>query len=130
MRYFIVVFLMFPSFVMAGDFAFIDVIGSIWESIWIFISVDIPAFIERVTAYIIKFIVLLKFNMLIHSTEFAYSIAVEVLESLNMTQIVNQSIGRLDSDIVQTLADIRFFDAVQLIIEAFVTRFILDMMGW
>lgn len=130
MRYFILLALVFSPTVFAADFEFISTIGSIFESIWVFISVDIPAFFGRVFAYIIKYVVLLKFTTLIHTTEFAYSIAIEVMQSLNITQLINSSIGRLDSDIVQTLIDIRFFDSAQLVIEALLTRFILDMMGW
>ncbi|WP_042149489.1 MULTISPECIES: hypothetical protein [unclassified Pseudoalteromonas] len=130
MRYFIIFTLFFSSSVFAADFDFIATIGSIFESIWIFISEDIPYFFERLLAYIIKYTVLLKFNTLIHTTEFAYSIATDILQTLNLTQIINSSIGRLDSDLVQTLINIRFFDAAQLIIEACLTRFILNMMGW
>jgi len=130
MRYLILFTVFFSSSVFAADFDFIAIIGSIFESIWIFISVDIPNFFNRLLAYIIKYTVLLKFNTLIHTTEFAYSIATDILQTLNLTQIINASIGRLDSDLVQTLINIRFFDAAQLIIEACLTRFILNMMGW
>lgn len=130
MRFFIIFTLFFSSSVFAADFDFIATIGSIFESIWVFISVDIPNFFQRLLAYIIKYTVLLKFNTLIHTTEFAYSIATDILQTLNLTQIINSSIGRLDSDLVQTLINIRFFDAAQLIIEALLTRFILNMMGW
>jgi len=130
MRYLILITLVFTPSVFAGDFDFIASVGSIFESIWTFISVDIPHFFERLLAYIIKYVVLLKFNTLIHTTEFAYSIATEVLNTLNITQVINSSIGRLDSDIAQTLIDVRFFDGAQLIIEACLTRYILNMVGW
>jgi len=130
MRYLILLSVFFVPSAFAADFALFTAIGEIMESIWVFFTVDIPHFINRLFVYLVKFFVFLKFNALIASTEFAYSVAKLMLEQLTLSDVINNSIGNLNSDIVQTLIDVNFFSGAQLIIEAFVTRYVLDILGW
>lgn len=125
---FIVFILFFSSASFAGGFT--DSISSFFMSIWEYLTVDIPLFFQSLFVYILKYIVLAKIDSLIWFTEFAYSIAVSFIDNMNMTDVIQSSLGQLDSDIVQTLIDVRFFDCFQLIVEAFVARYILDFMKW
>lgn len=131
MRLFFILFIVFYSASsFSAGFGFLDYASGFFNSIWLFFTVDVPNFILNIFLYILEYAILLKINSLIFFTEFAFSLSVSFLDSINLVDILNSSISQLDSDILQTLVDVRFFDGVQLIIEAFVARFILDMMGW
>jgi hypothetical protein len=132
MRIIFLLFIMFCSFdVFASTgFSFVDSISQFFGAIWNFFTISIPNFITNAFVYILKYIILAKINSIIFFTDVSYSIAVSFLQSVNLTDILNTAFASLDSDLVQTLIDIRFFDGAQLIIEAFVARYILNMMGW
>jgi hypothetical protein len=123
-------FCSFDAFASTTPFTFIDSITEFFFAIWNFLTITLPAFVMNLFAYILKYILLSKLETLIFFTEFSYTIALSFLESVNLTEVLNTAFSSLDSDLAQTLIDIRFFDGAQLIIEAFVARYILNMMGW
>lgn len=68
--------------------------------------------------------------MKLETLKFAWDIAKEILDDLNITAAINQAWGRLDSE---TLAWFSFFkipEALNTLITAVVTRFVLARIGW
>jgi hypothetical protein len=132
MRIIFLLFIMFCSFdVFASTgFSFVDSISQFFGAIWNFLTISIPNFITNAFIYILKYLILAELSSMIFFTDVAYSVAVSFLQAVNLTDVLNVAFSSLDSDLAQTLIDIRFFDGAQLIIEAFVARYILNMMGW
>jgi hypothetical protein len=132
MKIFLILIIILFSFDVHASSAipFVDSISNFFSSIWNFLVITLPNFIQNLFAYILKYIILSKISSLIFFTDIAYSVASTFLQNISLTDILNSTFSSLDSDLVQTLIDIRFFDSAQLIIEAFVARFILNMLGW
>jgi hypothetical protein len=125
---FIVFVLLFSSSSFAGGFT--DSISSFFMSIWEYLTLDIPVFIKTFLNWALQYILLAKLTSMLFMSQLAYTLASSFIENLSLVEVVQASIGSLDSDIVQTLIDVRFIDGFTLIMEAFVTRYILDMMKW
>jgi len=125
---FIIFVLLFSSSSFAGGFT--DSVASFFGSMWEYLTIDIPLFLKNFLTWLLQYIILAKVTSMIFFSQFAYTIASTFIDNLSLVDVIQTSIGSLDSDIVQTLIDVRFFDAFTLIMEAFVTRYILDFMKW
>jgi hypothetical protein len=127
-----ILFILFVLLFSASSFAggFTDSVSSFFMSIWEYFTVDIPLFLKTFLIWLLEYIILAKINSMIFFSQVAYSIASTFIDNLSLVSVIQSSIGQLDSDIVQTLIDVRFFDAFTLIMEAFVARYILDFMKW
>ena len=92
-----------------------------------FIFFDIPSKIVQFMAWLGTYIVWIKLLIIQSSLESSHDLAVKLIDSLNMTQVINSAVSNLPPDTRQILIGIRFFDGLQLVIEAYVTRFIYSM---
>jgi len=125
---FIIFVLLFSSSSFAGGFT--DSVASFFVSMWEYLTLDIPLFLKNFLTWLLQYIMLAKLTSMIFFSQLAYTVASTFIDNLSLVDVIQTSIGSLDSDIVQTLIDVRFFDAFTLIMEAFVTRYILDFMKW
>ena len=125
---FFVFVMLFSTSAFAGGF--IDSVSSFFSSTWEYLTLDIPLFMKNFLTWLLQYIILAKVTSMIFFSQLAYTVASTFIDNLSLVTVIQSSIGQLDSDIVQTLVDVRFFDAFTLIMEAFVTRYILDFMKW
>lgn len=95
------------------------------NDIWDFFDKDVPEFFERALAYIIKQVVLFKINAQIESMKLAWSISKEVLESFQIGSKIASTANALPQDVKAALVDLRFFDALNIIAQAFIARYVL-----
>lgn len=98
-----------------------------FDSFWNFIFYDTPSMITRFFAWLETYIIYLKIYTLVSSLQFAHQVALNFIEQMNITSVVNVATAALPNDVRQTLIDVRFFDGLSLIIEAFITRLIFSM---
>jgi hypothetical protein len=127
-----ILFIIFVLVFSSSSFAvgFTDSVGGFFNSIWDYLTLDIPAFIKTFLVWCLQYILLAKVTAMLFMSQIAYTVASTFIDNLTLVDVIQSSIGQLDSDIVQTLIDVRFFDAFTLIMEAFVARYVLDMMKW
>jgi hypothetical protein len=127
-----ILFIIFVLVFSSSSFAvgFTDSVGGFFEAIWQYLILDIPDFIKNFMVWCLEYILLAKITTMIFMSQIAYTVAISFIENLTLVDVIESSIGQLDSDIVQTLIDVRFFDCFTLIVEAFVARYVLDMMKW
>ncbi|MBV7296617.1 DUF2523 family protein [Enterovibrio paralichthyis] len=106
-----------------------DWIVNVLEEISAFIT-GIPDFIERSVAYMIEASVLIKVKMMIHTVDFAYGVAQHILVDLSIDSLLRRAISSLPSEYQGLFGAVGLFKAINIIIEAAVTRFVLKVLGW
>lgn len=122
------VFMLFPSFAYAGMIDgisgfFSSLLGYV-ESFWAFLTVGIPTIIGDFFVWLSSYLLYLKFTFLLSGLEFAHSVATTFLEMINISDAINVAIDALPQDFKQIAIDIRFFDALTLVIEAWITKMV------
>jgi hypothetical protein len=128
MKYLFLVFvLLFSSFSFASgtqSIGFFDGIFKFFYDLFYFFTDVVPSVITQFFVYLSTYVLYIKFVLLKASLEFAHSVALGFLDLADVTGVINSAISSLPSDLQQVAADIRFFDGLTLIVEAFITRFV------
>lgn len=109
--------------------ALIDWAADVFNGIGAFIEHS-PNFIERIFAYLIEFAVYVKFYLMLQTMEFAYGIAQALISNLGIDSLVSDAVSSLPAEqrgIFQAFGALR---AITILLEAAVTRFVLNFMGW
>ncbi len=99
--------------------------GDFFTDIWSFFDDDVPSFIDRFWAYITVWGAKFYFEMKLESIKFAWFIAKEILQSFQVGSQIANLASALPNDIKAALIDCRFFDGLNIYLNALVTRFIL-----
>ena len=100
-------------------------IGVFFTDIWEFFNSDLPTFIERAMQWILKEATLFMINAQIESMEFAWSVAKSVMESFQISSKITAASSALPPDVQAAVVDMRLFDAVNIIIQAYISRYVL-----
>lgn len=91
---------------------------------------DIYPFITKTIAEWIKAAVISEIEMKIFLTAFAWDIAQDLLQSLNVSQYISQAWSMLDPRLVQFLTFFRIPEGINLMLSALTTRFLYNFMGF
>lgn len=121
MKYLFFVCLLFPTTVFAADVSFLD---DVYNTI-----VGIPTFIERSFAYFIEWFVYAKFYFFMESVDFAYGVAQELAGNLGLFQLIDSALGQLSIEQRAIFETFGFREGFSLIVNALMTRFVLNFMG-
>ena len=125
---FLLMLVLFPSFAHAGVIdgisGFFSALLGYVESFWEFLTVGIPTIIGDFFVWLSSYLLYLKFMFLLSGLEFAHSVATTFLNMINISEAINVAINSLPQDFKQIAIDIRFFDALTLVIEAWITKMV------
>ena len=131
----IVIFFVFGSFSASAstgqDWSFGEIFSDIHSFFTIvidFFYVDIPSFVNRFFAYLVEFIIYMKITILIYSVESAFSVAKLILADVGFIQLVEEFAGKMPSDIRNAAVELKIFQAFNLIVEAYLARFVLSVL--
>jgi hypothetical protein len=102
----------------------LDFFSDFWEAI----TEGIPNLLQRLAAWAFEAAVFLKFLLYLESIKFAWGVAKLVLEDLSISSTLSQFFGALPPTARAILVDIRFPDAVNVILNAYVTKAVLRFM--
>ncbi|WP_340677873.1 DUF2523 family protein [Paraglaciecola sp.] len=127
----IILFLIALSFApVASAVTFGDAISfftGLGEDFWSLVTIETPSMIERFFAWVLEIMVVWKFQALLSSTKLAWSVAAVILADMQLGSQLNSLIGFLPNDVQAAMVQLRIMDAIELIIQALVARFALDM---
>jgi hypothetical protein len=90
----------------------------------------IAAFVHRAMAYFIIFAVTIKLYLFINTLEFAYSIAQEISKTLNLFGYLSSALSSLPSDLKYMMNLWGVPNCLNIIMNAYITRFVMNFMGW
>ena len=92
-------------------------------------STGIYQFFTKFFAEYIKWAIVGWYKFKFQSLVFAYDVASDILSSLNLKAVVQQTFSGLDFRIVQIISFFRIPEAINMILSAYTTRFVLNFMG-
>ena len=89
-----------------------------------FITDGIPSFFERMAAWAVEMYVYLKFVMYLETIKFSWGVAKVILQDLSITQHLETMFSYLPSSLRAFAFDCRIVDAINVVLNAYVTRFV------
>ncbi|KTF16889.1 DUF2523 family protein [Pseudoalteromonas sp. H105] len=124
------IFLFIPMLAIAADEPtglanFAQKVGDYFTDIWSFLDDDVPSFFERALAYIVEKWTLMRIAAELEAIKLAWSVAKTILENFQIASKVTSASNALPQDVKAALVDMRFFDGVNIIIQALVARYVL-----
>ena len=91
--------------------------------------IDLPSFFERAFAYVIEYSVYLKFYFMLQSVEFAFGVAQSLISNLGLMDAINATFAGLSVEHRNILETYGAREGLTMIINAMMTRFVLNFMG-
>ncbi|XPF94287.1 DUF2523 family protein [Colwellia sp. RE-S-Sl-9] len=106
---------------LSGFFTFVS---NILADINNFIFVTIPELINNFFVWVTSFYLKLQFFAMYESLKFSHEVALTFLSMIDISSFINSAISALPQDMKQLAVDLRFFEALTLVVEAWVTRLV------
>ena len=105
--------------------AIIDFLNAFFD----FISNGLYDFCTKAFAEFIKWLLLAKLSFMLFAIPFAWDTAKQLMDSLNLSSILQSAWSALDSRLLNFAYMLRLPDALNLLFSAHVTKFVLRMLG-
>lgn len=122
--------LLLPSLVMADDGSFLDWFGSRLDSLHYAVTEEVPGIFHRFVAWGIEFYTLCIITVKLQTLEFAYLVAKQIATDINISGYLVSTISQLPSGVRWMLELMGFANIINLIVNAYITRFVLNVLGW
>lgn len=128
---FIVFFVSFSAFAntetVGGISGFFSQVMYYLHSIADFFLVDLPNTIQNFLVYVSAWLLKQKLEAILWSIEFSMSVASSFLDMLSFGEVVNSLVGRLPNDVKAVATQFAVFEALTMLIEAGITRYVYGM---
>jgi len=111
----------------------VDVVNSIIDQTQIasdFLTQGIYDFVVQATSWFVQWAVVALWKAKLAALGFAWDVAQELLNSLNISTFINQAWASLDSKVVQMLTFFKVPEAVNIILGAGTTKFVFRFLGF
>ncbi|EGX6953958.1 DUF2523 domain-containing protein [Aeromonas hydrophila] len=122
--------LLSPSLALADDGSFLDWIGSRFDSLHYAITEEVPGIFHRLVAWGVEFYTLCVITAKLQAIEFAFLVAKQIATDINISGYLLSSISQLPSGVRWMLELMGFANIINLIVNAYITRFVLNVLGW
>lgn len=128
---FILISLFLPFFALAepanydGFEGAATAMGNFFTDIWAFLDDDVPNFFERMIAYVVEKITLMRISAQLEAMKLAWSVAKAIMENFQLASKVLAAANGLPQDVKAALVDMRFFDGFNIIIQALLARYVM-----
>ncbi|MGO2331044.1 MAG: DUF2523 family protein [Pseudoalteromonas nigrifaciens] len=126
---FILILFLFPAFVFADNYEGVagaaKSFGDYVTDFWSFFDDDVPSFFQRATSYVLEKLILMKINFELGSMKLAWTVAKSVMENFQVASKVASAANALPQDVKAALVDMRLFDGVNVIVQAYIARYVL-----
>lgn len=123
-------FLFMPAVAMAADSSFLDYVGDKLNGIHYTITEEVPGLLHRFAAWGVEFYALCVISAKMEMLKFAYLVAKQITTDINISGYLLSSLSDLPSSVRWALNQLGFVNGLNLIINAYITRFVLNLMGW
>jgi hypothetical protein len=86
-------------------------------------------FCKKAFAEFVKYSVIAMITFKIYAMTFAYDVATQILDDLNLSSALSSAWSAMDSQVAQAAAFFRIPEAINIILSAKLTKFVLKFMG-
>lgn len=102
-----------------------DSIGAFFTMVGAFVTDGIYDFWVWAASQLIELFTLAALNFALWALPFAWEVAKQIIVDLNLSAMIQAAWGQLDSSVLGYATALRISESVNLLISAFVTRFVL-----
>jgi len=126
----LVLFLFLPFLAFADTYQ--DVAGASqmvadgFSGFWTFLFEDVPSIMTDMFRFLMEIALEVRLYIMSHFVKAAWLIAKEMLESLQIMSTITANMNLLPQDVRQAVVDTRLFEGFNLIVQAYVTRFVMN----
>lgn len=113
--------------------AFVDIYNTIIDLLTYidtYLTETIYDFVVKCYAEFIKWYILAYIKTKIYLLHFSWDIAKEILASLNISSFITTYFNAINSDVLKFLTFIRIPDAINILINAYVTKLVFKFLGF
>jgi len=107
--------------------AFFSFVTGLGEDVWNLATNKTPSLLTRMYAYLVEWYVMVQVFAFAAAVEISWSVAGVILEDLALGSKLNAAISFLPNDVQAALTQLKILDAIELIIQAYVTRFTMEL---
>ncbi|WP_440053035.1 DUF2523 family protein (plasmid) [Pseudoalteromonas sp. T1lg65] len=105
-----------------GVFSFMnDFVSDIWD----FLDTDLPNFITRFFAWFVEYATLLRLKIELETIKFSWQVSKNIIENFQIASRITSAANQLPADVRAALVDMRAFDALNVVIQALITRYVM-----
>jgi len=97
-----------------------------FKDMWGFFFDDVPSVLERWASYAIIWLVKAKLYAYKELMQFSWGVAKVIIQDLNIMSQITANMSLLPQDVRQALVDMRLFDGVNLLFQAYATKFVMN----
>lgn len=106
-----------------------QMVADSFTAMWDFMYTDIPDLIQRAIAYFIMWTIKGKLEFYMMFIPYAWGIAQVIIEDLNIMSQITSQMSVLPVDVRQVFIDMRLFDGINLLLHAYITKFVMNFLG-
>lgn len=103
-----------------------QMIADSFNDLWTYFFDDVPNLLQKFFAWLIVWLVKAKIYIQLETIKFSWGVAKVIISDLQIMSQITAQINLLPQDVRQILVDMRLFDGVNLLLTAYVTRFVMD----
>ena len=107
-----------------GLFGFFQMVSDSIEDFWQYLLIDVPDWWERFVAWALVWYTKLKLTTYLNMLAFSWSVGKQILLDLNIMSQITAQVSVLPQDVRQALVSMRLFDGINIILNAWMTRFV------
>lgn len=130
MKKILFVLFLFP-FLAFGD-TYTDVAGASqmvadsFSDLWTFFFDDVPSMFQRLTGWAIVWMVKAKIYVQLELMKYSWTVAKVIIADLNIMSQITAQMSLLPQDVRQAFVDMRLFDGLNLMFQAYMTKFVMN----
>jgi len=99
-----------------------DSFGEMWD----FFFDDVPSMLQRLTGWLIVWVVKAKLYFQLEIIQYSWGVAKVIIADLNIMSQITAQMSLLPQDVRQACVDMRFFDGMNLLLNAYMTKFVMN----
>ncbi len=106
-----------------------QMVADSFGEMWTFFFDDVPSMLQRLTGWLIVWLVKAKIYAQLELIKYSWGVAKVIIQDLNIMSQITSQMSILPQDVKQALVDMRLFDGVNLLFQAYMTRFVMRFLN-
>ncbi len=125
---------LFVPFIAMGD-TYQDIAGASqmvadsFSEMWTYFFDDVPSMLQRLTGWLVVWLVKAKLFVKLELMQYSWGVAKVIIADLNIMSQITAQMTALPQDVRQALIDMRLFDGINLLFQAWMTRFVMRFLS-
>ncbi len=105
-----------------------QMIADSFGEMWTYFFDDVPSMFQRLTAWAVVWLVKAKLFIQLELMQYSWGVAKVIIADLNIMSQITAQMSLLPQDVRQALVDMRLFDGINLLLNAYMTKFVMNFL--